>query len=120
MFTRRSFLKTLAATTAGACLSEGISAWGASSREKLTEFDYSSVKLTEGPLKDQFDRIHAAYLALDAPQVFIERPLPLPEGLKPVPHRPQAFELDQDGEKMRLEPYYSVGDEVYSNYLRRL
>ncbi len=65
MFTRRSFLKTLVATTAGASLSGGTSAWAASSREKLTEFDYSAVKLTDGPLRDQFDRIHAAYLSLD-------------------------------------------------------
>jgi hypothetical protein len=65
MVTRRSFLKTLVATTAGASLSGGTAAWGATSREKLTEFEYSAVKLTDGPLKEQFDRIHAAYLALD-------------------------------------------------------
>jgi hypothetical protein len=65
MVTRRSFLKTLVATTGGTGLIGGNSAWGASSRERLTEFDYSAVKLTDGPLKDQFDRIHATYLGLD-------------------------------------------------------
>src|SRR6266568_5412712 len=38
---------------------------GPSPREKLSLFRYSEVKLTGGPLKEQFDRIHAAYLALD-------------------------------------------------------
>jgi DUF1680 family protein len=58
-------------------------------------------------------------VAVDAPQGLLERPLALPDGLKPVPHNPQAFELDQAGEKLRLEPYYSVGDETYTNYLVR-
>jgi hypothetical protein len=31
----------------------------------LTEFDYSQVRLTDGPLKRHYDRIHASYLALD-------------------------------------------------------
>ena len=65
MVTRRSFLKTLVATTAGTSLIGGTSGWAANSREKLTEFDYSAVKLIDGPLKDQFDRIHATYLGLD-------------------------------------------------------
>ena len=65
MLTRRSFLKTLAATTAGGSLTEGTSAGKAHPLEKLTEFDYSAVKLTDGPLKSQFDTIHAAYLGLD-------------------------------------------------------
>jgi uncharacterized protein len=34
-------------------------------RRKLREFDYSQVKLTGGPLKRQFDRIHSDYLALN-------------------------------------------------------
>ena len=36
-----------------------------SSRERLHEFDYADVRLTGGPLKDQYDRILASYLALD-------------------------------------------------------
>ena len=34
-------------------------------REKLQEFGYADVKLTGGPLKSQYDRIHAHYLSLD-------------------------------------------------------
>jgi hypothetical protein len=34
-------------------------------REKLYEFSYSDVKLTAGPLKSQFDRVHAHFLGLD-------------------------------------------------------
>ena len=43
------------------------SLWAAGTevREKLQLFRYSDVKLTGGPLKDQFDRIHAKYLQLD-------------------------------------------------------
>ncbi len=36
-----------------------------SSREKLTVFAYSDVKLTGGPLKAQWDRIHESYMKLD-------------------------------------------------------
>ncbi len=36
-----------------------------SAREKLSVFNYSDVKLREGPLMDQFTRIHEAYVALD-------------------------------------------------------
>lgn len=35
------------------------------STEELTEFDYDAVELTGGPLKEQYDRVHASYLALD-------------------------------------------------------
>lgn len=34
-------------------------------REKLHAFTYADVKLTGGPLRSQFDRIHEAYVALD-------------------------------------------------------
>ena len=35
------------------------------SREKLSVFAYSDVKLTGGPLKAQWDRIHASYMQID-------------------------------------------------------
>src|SRR5438270_13799626 len=35
------------------------------SRERLREFKYSDVKLTGGPIKDQYDRVHAHFLSLD-------------------------------------------------------
>ena len=34
-------------------------------RQKLREFNYSDVTITAGPLKRQYDRIHAHYLSLD-------------------------------------------------------
>jgi DUF1680 family protein len=60
---RREFLAGVAA----AALSTGALA-GASAEtgaDPLEEFDYGAVELTGGPLKQQYDRIHASYLALD-------------------------------------------------------
>jgi DUF1680 family protein len=42
------------------------------SREKLFLFRYSDVKLTGGPLKAQFDRVHASYLALNEDRLLKE------------------------------------------------
>src|SRR6516164_2147251 len=41
----------------------------ASPHEKLAQFRYREVKLTGGPLKDQFDRVHKAYLTLNEDQL---------------------------------------------------
>jgi hypothetical protein len=41
----------------------------ASSREKLSVFRYADVKLTEGPLRNQLDRIHTSYMGLDEDRV---------------------------------------------------
>ncbi|MEJ2008440.1 MAG: glycoside hydrolase family 127 protein [Acidobacteriota bacterium] len=62
---RRSFLTGIG--SAAAIGFAGRSAFGRAGdrRRKLWQFDYSQVKLTGGPLKTQFDRIHAAYLALN-------------------------------------------------------
>jgi hypothetical protein len=64
---RRQLLQGLAGMAAlhspGRVFAKGILA--SSPREKLYQFRYSDVKLTGGPLKAQFDRIHASYLALD-------------------------------------------------------
>ncbi len=65
---RRTFLQGIAAAaTAGhaarSLFSEEQSA--TSSREKLSVFAYSDVALTGGPLKAQWDRIHASYMKLD-------------------------------------------------------
>jgi uncharacterized protein len=38
-------------------------------RQGLFQFNYADVKLTGGPLLDQFQRVHRAYLALDEDQV---------------------------------------------------
>lgn len=53
---RRGFLK---ATSAAAFYGKTIG------REKLRAFSYTDVKLTGGPLKDQFDRIYRYYSSLD-------------------------------------------------------
>ncbi len=58
MFSRREFLGTVAA---GAAMG---AAHGAS-REHLREFAYSDVRLTGGPLKAQYDWVHAHFLSLD-------------------------------------------------------
>ncbi len=64
-FSRRNFLQGVAAAAAMSGFSSRRAAQASSNREKLYELDYSAVKITAGPLRDQFDRIHTAYLALD-------------------------------------------------------
>ncbi len=54
---RRTFIGGAAAVT--------LTPAGTPTREKLHEFNYSDVKLTGGPLKAQFDRVHAHFLGLD-------------------------------------------------------
>ena len=64
--TRRRFLGGSAAVLGSELL--GYSAHivpVASSREVLREFPFGAVTITGGPLKQQYDRIHASYLALD-------------------------------------------------------
>lgn len=67
---RRQFLQSIAAGSTGAALGFARAPdvggpQGISSREKLRLFRYRDVKLTGGPLKAQFDRIHAYYRAVD-------------------------------------------------------
>ena len=66
---RRGFLKGAAGAAALGSAAWRSSAWPAEPREKLQEFNYSAVRLTGGPLKSQFDRIHASYLTLDDDRV---------------------------------------------------
>src|SRR5438093_4951160 len=72
-FSRRRFLKGAMTAAVGSyariILPSPAQAGTPSPREKLFQFRYSDVKLTGGPLKDQFDRIHAAYVALDEDRV---------------------------------------------------
>ncbi|MCU1233521.1 MAG: hypothetical protein JWP63_1488 [Candidatus Solibacter sp.] len=56
MFTRRTFLQTVAAA--------GM-AHAAAPREALREFSHADVILTGGPLKQQYDWVHAHFLSLD-------------------------------------------------------
>ena len=67
VLSRRQLLQTLASVTALVSTRRlfGSPAPDAVSREKLQLFRYRDVKLTGGPLKIQFDRIHASYLAVN-------------------------------------------------------
>jgi uncharacterized protein len=67
---RRAFLRGVAAVAAAGAVAPGLlpaqarslSTWPG---ERLRDFDYGSVELTGGPLKSQYDFIHAHYLGLD-------------------------------------------------------
>ena len=63
---RRNFLKGAAATAAlNRASGLAFATTDQPSREVLQQFEYADVKLTGGPLKQQYDRVHAHYLALD-------------------------------------------------------
>ena len=64
---RRSFLKGLVTAAAASPAARRLVARPSASppRERLSLFRYSDVQLTGGPLKAQFDRIHAYYLSVD-------------------------------------------------------
>jgi uncharacterized protein len=73
--------------------------------DPLSEFDYGAIELTGGPLKQQYDRIHAAYLALDNDrllQVYRER-----AGL-PAPGEPMGGWYGRDG----FVPGHSLGQYI--------
>ena len=59
--TRRSFLKTASAAAFAASSRVSIAE---TTREVLKQMPYGAVTLTEGPFKEQYDRIHAHYLAI--------------------------------------------------------
>lgn len=64
---RRTFLKSAAAVTGAACVSRHAMAAFAdhdAARTKLSQFDYSDVKLLDGPMLDQFNTNHAFFLAM--------------------------------------------------------
>ncbi|HVI98381.1 MAG TPA: beta-L-arabinofuranosidase domain-containing protein [Sphingomonas sp.] len=64
---RRGFLgcSACAVTAAGIGFPAGALAAAGAGREVFREFPYGAAKLTDGPIKRHFDRIHAHYLALD-------------------------------------------------------
>ena len=65
--TRRGFVgcSACAVATAGIGFPASALAAAGAGREVLREFPYGAAKLTDGPIKRHFDRIHAHYLALD-------------------------------------------------------
>jgi hypothetical protein len=60
--TRREFVAGAAATLLAG---RALAAAAKSTADPLAEFDYGAVELTGGPLKQQYDRLRAAYLALN-------------------------------------------------------
>ena len=97
---RRTFLKS--AASAAVLSGAQLPAWSSnvagqhdsSGREVLREFASRDVALTGGPLKEQFDRVHASYLALDNDRllkVYRER-----AGM-PAPGRDMGGWYDADG-----------------------
>ena len=86
-------------------LGTGDSAPPFAAAEPLAEFDYAAVNLTGGPLKQQYDSIHAAYLALDNDRllkVYRER-----AGL-PAPGTPMGGWYGRDG----FVPGHSLGQYI--------
>ena len=102
VITRRHFL----AGAAAVALAGGTRASAhPAATDPLAEFDYGAVELTGGPLKQQYDRIHAAYLALDNDrliQVYRER-----AGL-PAPGEPMGGWYGRDG----FVPGHSLGQYI--------
>ncbi|HVU45012.1 MAG TPA: beta-L-arabinofuranosidase domain-containing protein [Terracidiphilus sp.] len=99
--TRREFLAGAAAAVCAA------HAQGASSAAAapFSEFDYGAVQLTGGPLKEQYDRVHAFYLAIDNDRmlkVYRER-----AGL-PAPGAEMGGWYDRDG----FVPGHSLGQYI--------
>ncbi len=100
--TRRQFLAGVAAAAVSPRFAR---ASAADAPQKLEEFDYGAVELTGGPLKEQYGRIHAAYLALDNDrllQVYRER-----AGL-PAPGAPMGGWYGRDG----FVPGHSLGQYI--------
>jgi len=67
---RRQFLSSAAASSAGLLALRALPAWARSKPAEpitppLSVFSYSSVQLLEGPLRMQFDQNHQRYLTLD-------------------------------------------------------
>ncbi len=102
--TRREFLQASAAVLSSSLVGRSADALP-SSREVLREYPYGAVTLTGGPLQQQYDRIHASYLALDNDRllkVYRQR-----AGL-PSPGRDMGGWYDTDG----FVPGHSLGQYI--------
>ncbi len=101
--TRREFLQGSAAVLSTRVLD--YPAFGFTSGEILREYPYGAVTLTGGPLQEQYERIHASYLALDNDRllkVYRQR-----AGL-PSPGRDMGGWYDTDG----FVPGHSLGQYI--------
>ena len=104
---RRSFLKT-ASSVAALSAVRPFAAFGADSQGatlRLHEFAYQDVHLTGGPLKEQYDRIHAHYLGLDNDRLL--KVYRQHAGL-PAPGRDMGGWYDADG----FVPGHSLGQYI--------
>jgi len=104
-FTRREFLLGSSAVLSSHALGPLATASGVSSVEVLREYPYSAVTLTGGPLKEQYDLVHAGFLALDNDRllkVYRQR-----AGL-PAPGRDMGGWYDADG----FVPGHSLGQYI--------
>ena len=103
--TRRSFVKTAAQAAALASAPRLIAATGNSTREPLRQFNYADVQLTGGPFSEQYNALHAHYLALSNDRllkVYRQR-----AGL-PAPGRDMGGWYDLDG----FVPGHSLGQYI--------
>ena len=66
---RRQFLRSAAASTAGVLAVSSLPAWARKKAEStgtpLSVFGYSKVQLLDGPLRVQFDQNHKLFLDVD-------------------------------------------------------
>ncbi len=103
--TRRTFLKSAALAAAAGHSSMPARALAGKGPQVLHEFAYGDVKLTGGPMKEHFDRVHASYLALDNDRllkVYRQR-----AGL-PAPGKDMGGWYDADG----FVPGHSLGQYI--------
>jgi uncharacterized protein len=104
---RRSFLKT-ASSAAALSAVRPFAAFGADSQaapRRLHEFAYQDVRLTGGPLQEQYDHIHAHYLGLDNDRLL--KVYRQHAGL-PAPGRDMGGWYDADG----FVPGHSLGQYI--------
>ena len=103
---RRSFVKTAVQATAALTVAPRlVGSTGGPSREPLRQFNYADVQLTGGPLAEQYDALHAHYLALSNDsllKVYRQR-----AGL-PAPGKDMGGWYDRDG----FVPGHSLGQYI--------
>ena len=104
-FSRRDFLAGATAVVAGAGFLRARPEGRQVAGSRLSEFNYGDVQLTGGPLKDQYDRVHASYLGLDNDRLL--RVYRLRAGL-PAPGEPMGGWYGRNG----FVPGHSLGQYI--------
>jgi len=103
-FSRREFLAGATAALAGAGLRARVTGEPVA-ETRLSEFQYGDVQLTGGPLKQQYDRVHASYLGLDNDRLL--RVYRLRAGM-PAPGEPMGGWYGRNG----FVPGHSLGQYI--------